>query len=462
MYPLPLETVQAAFNGTIAVEIGDLMYQATDDSRPVSSQADTGTESGNVAAAAPNFIGVARERKLVTETAAGYIDIAVEFFGEFPCVSNTFEVGDLLTLTENGHATHLVNDTLAKTTDASVAIGIVARRYGSATTTVLCLLRSRVIPPQQTGTGAISTTTIVASTSVTTPVLTFSGATTVPEIHLTTNLADALSIEDTAGDLMKFDTTTANQVLTITPPTLIVGTLGVTGIITATGGIIVPGAVDLAFTGTTGQPEIVVPDNLADALSIKDGTGGADIVVFCTTNGSELVTFTPRTVHSGGLRIPTTKTIEMNAAAAAALSVTKLVVASAAMTAMADNATVNCITVTIPNANHSAVLDLMLLGAVTGGASTRCGRMMVAFTRVADAVAVAVAATLDDAQIATSAAGETLTMTAAVSAVTGAAGASNSFQITLALNTSAGATAEAMIVAELLNLNGTGVTIAAT
>jgi len=45
----------------------------------------------------------------------------------------------------------------------------------------------------------------------------------------------------------------------------------------------------MAFTGSTGANEIRIPDNLADALSIE-GTHG-DFIVFTTTNGSELATF---------------------------------------------------------------------------------------------------------------------------------------------------------------------------
>jgi len=100
---------------------------------------------------------------------------------------------------------------------------------------------------------------------------------------LTTNLADALSILDSAADIIVIGTTTGSPTVTIIPAT------GITGLLTATGGITIPGAVDLAFTGTTGQCEIVIPDNLADALSIKDGTGGADLLVFVTTNGAEAI-----------------------------------------------------------------------------------------------------------------------------------------------------------------------------
>lgn len=53
--------------------------------------------------------------------------------------------------------------------------------------------------------------------------------------------------------------------------------------------LIFTGACDLQFTGTTGQPEIVLTDNLADALSVKI-SGGADLIVFKTTNSAEEVT----------------------------------------------------------------------------------------------------------------------------------------------------------------------------
>ena len=53
--------------------------------------------------------------------------------------------------------------------------------------------------------------------------------------------------------------------------------------------LILTGAVDLQFTSTTGQSEIILTDNLADALSIKI-SGGNDLLVFTTTDSGELVT----------------------------------------------------------------------------------------------------------------------------------------------------------------------------
>lgn len=111
--------------------------------------------------------------------------------------------------------------------------------------------------------------------------LQFTGTTGQSEIVITDGVADGLSIKRDTTDMIVFDTTTPK--ITITPAT------DITGLITSAGGITISGAVDLTFSGTTGQPEIVVPDNVADALSVKDDTGGADLMVFTTTNGSENV-----------------------------------------------------------------------------------------------------------------------------------------------------------------------------
>src|SRR6202008_328510 len=47
-------------------------------------------------------------------------------------------------------------------------------------------------------------------------------------------------------------------------------------------------AAPLVFTGTTGQPEIQLTDNLADALSIEI-SGSTDLLVFTTTDNAESV-----------------------------------------------------------------------------------------------------------------------------------------------------------------------------
>ncbi|PIR45126.1 MAG: hypothetical protein COV10_01210 [Candidatus Vogelbacteria bacterium CG10_big_fil_rev_8_21_14_0_10_51_16] len=59
--------------------------------------------------------------------------------------------------------------------------------------------------------------------------ITLDGATGVNVLTVTDNVADALSIIDSSGDLMVFDTRTGAEVLTITPNTTIAGNLTVSG-----------------------------------------------------------------------------------------------------------------------------------------------------------------------------------------------------------------------------------------
>jgi hypothetical protein len=75
----------------------------------------------------------------------------------------------------------------------------------------------------------------------------------------------------------------------------------------AAAGITLP---TVTFNGTTGANEIRVPDNLADGLSIKDGTG--DLMVFTTTTGALAINFAARfsatgnTANTAGVGIPGT------------------------------------------------------------------------------------------------------------------------------------------------------------
>lgn len=108
--------------------------------------------------------------------------------------------------------------------------------------------------------------------------LTFTGTTGQPQINLTTNLADALSIVDTGvGDLIVFTTTTGSQAIVVTP--------ALTSSTSTTTPIVI-------FNGATGANEIRVPDNLADALSIE-GTHG-DLITFTTTDNAEAVNIASR------------------------------------------------------------------------------------------------------------------------------------------------------------------------
>ena len=71
------------------------------------------------------------------------------------------------------------------------------------------------------------------------------------------------------------------------------------------------------FKGATGENEIVVPANLADALSISDGS---DLIVFKTTTNAKRVTVTPNTTISGTLDV--TGAVNLNNATAATSATT--------------------------------------------------------------------------------------------------------------------------------------------
>lgn len=199
-------TVPFAKNTSLAVAIGDLLYLVTDDVRPVSGQADGGTEAANQASAAPLFAGVAGQAALAADGALTDFQVLTDVIVDIDCSSATFEVGDKVTFVESSGGVALENQKVVKTTDETLAIGYAVKRYGSATTRVRVRLISRIAPNTAGG------DTSSEFTTATTPVLIFNGATGANEIRVPTNLADALSIESSAGDIVVLDTTTGTVV----------------------------------------------------------------------------------------------------------------------------------------------------------------------------------------------------------------------------------------------------------
>lgn len=135
-------------------------------------------------------------------------------------------------------------------------------------------------------------------------------------------------------------------------------------------------------------------------------------------------------------------------------------------TGIANNTATAMITVTVPNGENNAAIFLDILGHLGTGTdlseSSRCATGCVVLARKTAAATVAVAATLTTAQIATTAGGGTLTLAYSVSAMTGAAGAQQTFTINLTLVVTGTITDHtAMVSARLLNSMGSGVTMAA-
>ena len=135
-------------------------------------------------------------------------------------------------------------------------------------------------------------------------------------------------------------------------------------------------------------------------------------------------------------------------------------------TGIANNTATAVIAVTVPNGNHNAGIFLEVVGHLGAGTdaseSTRVLRGAVAIARQTGVAAVATAATAESAQIATTAGGGTLTLAYGVSAISGAVGATNTFNITVtAVVTGTITNHTALVSARLLNSSAGGVTIVA-
>ena len=134
--------VLAAVDAATVIEIGDLVYQETDDVRPASQQADQGTKLANQELFSNKFLGVAMQRSRAGETAP--IRVATTGVFEFDCPNAAFELGDMVGVDENAAGDALLNQQVAKVAAAKYAVGRDAKRQ-SATTTVLVDIRSTVM-----------------------------------------------------------------------------------------------------------------------------------------------------------------------------------------------------------------------------------------------------------------------------------------------------------------------------
>lgn len=136
--PSPIQEFVA--DASLAIEIGDLMYTTGDDAKPASSQADQGGELANQELFAANFVGVANSKRLSTDTSAGVVRVQTDGQYEFTCTSATFEHGDFVGADEAASGTALEDQSVKKVTDPNLAVGVVVKRYASATTKVWCRL----------------------------------------------------------------------------------------------------------------------------------------------------------------------------------------------------------------------------------------------------------------------------------------------------------------------------------
>ena len=133
--------------------------------------------------------------------------------------------------------------------------------------------------------------------------------------------------------------------------------------------------------------------------------------------------------------------------------------------AVVDNTATSIFTVTCPNGEHAAVVEIILLAAVkkTAGATLESARVAVGyviFDRTTGAALVGTATALTNAGIATSGS-DTLTLAYSVAAVSGAVGATNTMDIQVTCVGSGTDTHIVTALATIINSQSLGMSIAA-
>lgn len=139
-----------------------------------------------------------------------------------------------------------------------------------------------------------------------------------------------------------------------------------------------------------------------------------------------------------------------------------------AVTAFTDAAAKAVLTITIPNAAHSASLLVRVTGSLgAGGAiganeATATNTYVISFTRTAGVNATAAISAAFGAAATAVAGAATVTCTAAMSAVAGGVGATNTFDVNVTITSSGGSSTNhtCLVYAQLMNANATGITIA--
>lgn len=214
--------------------------------------------------------------------------------------------------------------------------------------------------------------------------------------------------------------------------------------------------------GTSGGIKIL-PIAIGTAVTTIQNTNGSAGTLTLPLGTDTLVardttdTLTNKTLTTPVLTTPQINTGSLeNGAAGAASTVHRLVVRK---NTMADGVATAVLTVTCPNVAHAAALKVTVLAMVDDQESARCAEGMAIFSREAGSNLVGALASLELAQIATGGT-ETLTLAYSLSAAVGAVGDPNTMDLQFTIDTNAASDGEIVVLAELINGEGTGITVA--
>lgn len=173
----------------------------------------------------------------------------------------------------------------------------------------------------------------------------------------------------------------------------------------------------------------------------------------------------PNITSTGVLTSPVATRFNLGADAAAAAGASSI---TKAVTAIANNTATTVLTITVPNAAHAAVVRVTAMGVLGAGGAIGAGEAHasnsydITVVRTAGVAAVAAISTAYGANAVAVAGAATVTAALTVAAVEGAVGASNSFPVQITIVRSGGSSANhtALVRAEVINQNATGISIA--
>ncbi len=143
--------VVAAVAAETEIEIGDLLWQDTDQAKPASAVPDQGDDAENQEFFADHFLGVAMQRSRPGD--ADPIRVAATGVFEMDCPTTNFELGDLVAPDGNAESSGLLSQKVEKVSAPQLAIGRCAKR-GAGLSTVLVDIRSTVMTGGVEGTSA--------------------------------------------------------------------------------------------------------------------------------------------------------------------------------------------------------------------------------------------------------------------------------------------------------------------
>lgn len=224
---------------------------------------------------------------------------------------------------------------------------------------------------------------------------------------------------------------------------------------------VVAASADAIFNDTTNVLTI------AGGVTVTSGSLVASNLLLSNTNAGDIFlgTSSDASIGRGGIAnsIIFAGTGNSEGIAASRTEVNKPV------TAFTDNAAKAVLTFTVPNSAQSASFLVTVVGTLgAGGAiganeSTRSATYRVDITRTAGVNAVAtISSVYTQAAAATVAGGADITTVAALSAISGAVGATNTFTVDATLTKASGASDNhtALVNLTLLNANSSGITVA--